>query len=95
MDAGVRNNVLPQVVRAHVHQFHGIQSTAPQMRSRRRMGSLAFKGVQHLVVGQEFDVEDGVDLHWVPGKGGVKALKHSFPGHKGFSGAAFLAGAAE
>ena len=80
MDAGGVDHVLPQVVAAHVHQLHGVQSAAAQMGLSAGVGGDAVKGEVGAHDGHAAPGADLVDGLRVPGVGKVHVVESTRPG---------------
>ena len=71
MEAGLGDDVLAQVVDAHVHDLAAIQRAAAIVRGGSGVGGAAGKLEFDADVGQRAGAPGAVDIERVPGKGGV------------------------
>ena len=95
MDASLRNDMLAQVIDAHVHQLTGIQCAAPQLGAGCRVGGNTLEFEQNVVGAKAFlAIPAVVELCGMPRKLNVAVLKKPVAHHKGLGTAAFLGGAA-
>lgn len=94
MNARFFNDVFVEEVCTGGHQRHGIQRAAPQMWGVCGMSGDPLKPPGGLNIGQRADVKHPGKGLRVPCRGSVHVVKQTFTYHKGFTGAAFLAGAA-
>ena len=91
MNAGLLNHMLPQIIDAHVHQFHRIERTAAQMRRRPGVRTLAVEFESDLIVRQRAHRKNRVVSHRMPGQRNIRAGEGAFPRHERFSRPALFA----
>ncbi|MNC60283.1 hypothetical protein D3C75_1101520 [compost metagenome] len=83
-----------QKVGTGVHQCHGIQRAAAEMRRVGRVGGDALEAERGLNIGQAAGIEHAAEAFRVPGEGGIHIGEQPFTHHKGFTRAAFFPWAA-
>ena len=92
VDPRLRNDMLPQIIDADIHQFHRIQRTAAQMRRSGGMSAAAVETKIHLKIGQRANRHDAVVPERVPGESDIQRIEDAGPRHESFARTAFLAG---
>ena len=94
VDPAVGGHVLPEILNAGIHQFHGVKGASAKPGVACGMGGNALEFIKDLNGGIVGAGDHFVDIGRMPGQGRIKISPDPVPGHKGLGGAAFLPGAA-